>query len=456
MAVAVSVDRVSKKYTLRHERFRSFQQVAIDFLTRRREYEEEFWALREVSFTVEQGETFGLIGANGSGKSTLLKLIARVINPTSGRIGTSGRVAALIELGAGFHPELTGRENVFLHGSFLGLSRNQMRQRYDQIVEFAEVEHFIDLPLKRYSSGMMMRLGFATAISVDADVLIIDEVLAVGDIRFQRKCLDALHEFKQKGGTILLVAQDVGTVRRLCDRALLLTHGRVAAHGTPADVVARYVYGSPEESSPSAVIQDREQGQPGAQAGRPASIATSRPSAEATRAPRQSEVPATGAEILTVRTLNHDGQPAGAFLASHPVFIEVEYRLHQAFDWIVPGLQIVGEKQEYLYGGGPLDFAAPGSPGTHRLLVEIPANTFVAGKFWFCVGLSEHFSDTRWRQIAYRNLQDGFHVLPVSLEEGLVRVATRWSVRQPTDQAAEARVPVALRASTHELAGDMP
>src|SRR5436190_12380073 len=156
MGAAVRVEGVSKRYILRHERFRSFQQMAIDFVTRKPRMDEEFWALHDIGFEVAPGETFGIIGANGSGKSTLLKLIARVISPTQGRIETSGRVAALIELGAGFHPELTGRENVFLHGSFLGLTRRQMQDRYDQIIDFAELEQFVDTPLKHYSSGMMM------------------------------------------------------------------------------------------------------------------------------------------------------------------------------------------------------------------------------------------------------------------------------------------------------------
>lgn len=424
MRPAVVAENVSKKYILRHERMRSFQQITVDFLTRSRQDVEEFWALRDVNFAVERGETFGIIGSNGSGKSTLLKLIARVMNPTTGRIRTAGRVAALIELGAGFHPDLTGRENVYLHGSFLGFTRGQMRERYQDIVEFAEIEHFMDTPLKHYSSGMMMRLGFSTAIMADADVLIIDEVLAVGDIRFQRKCLDALHDFKKGGGTILLVAQDVGTVRRFCDRALLLSHGRCLAEGHPTQVIDRYVYGDEDQSLAPGELPD------------PAPDGAEQPfTAELAGADNRADQPATsGAEIRSVRLLNQHDQPADTFMSGDPIRIEIEYRLTRSFDCLVPGLQFVTQGDQYIYGGGAPDYVAPGMPGTHRIQVEIPNNPFLSGTIRFSVGLSDVFSQTSWQQVAYRNLQDEFHILPVSLEEGLLRVPTRWST-QDSDPA---------------------
>ena len=196
MPVAVEVNDVSKRFRIGDEKVRSLKEKVIKF---RRHHYQDFWALKEVGFTVEQGETVGLLGHNGSGKSTLLKLIGGIMQPTTGDIRVRGRLASLLELGAGFHPDLTGRENVFLNASILGMSRKETEARFDEIVEFSELEQFIDLQVKHYSSGMYVRLGFAVAVNVDPDVLLVDEVLAVGDETFQAKCLDRIHEFQARG-----------------------------------------------------------------------------------------------------------------------------------------------------------------------------------------------------------------------------------------------------------------
>jgi ABC-type polysaccharide/polyol phosphate transport system ATPase subunit len=203
--------------------------------------DETFPALTDVSFTVPKGITFGVIGRNGSGKSTALKLVAGITKPTTGRVSVNGRVSALIELGAGFHPEISGRENVFINGIMLGLSKREVAARFDEIVEFAELKDFIDAPVKTYSSGMYMRLGFAVAIHVNPDVLLVDEVLAVGDEGFTHKCLDKFAEFRRLGRTILLVTHSLGLVDRFCDQALWLDHGRVQTHGDPRRVVDAYL-----------------------------------------------------------------------------------------------------------------------------------------------------------------------------------------------------------------------
>jgi len=202
---------------------------------------ETFPALQHVSFSVTSGRTFGVIGRNGSGKSTALKLVAGITKPTSGRVTVRGRVSALIELGAGFHPEISGRENVFINGIMLGLSKREIAERFDAIVEFAELERFIDAPVKTYSSGMYMRLGFAVAIHVDPDLLLVDEVLAVGDEAFTHKCLDKFAEFRRRGKTILLVTHSLAVVERFCDEALWLEGGRVSAQGDPRRVVDAYL-----------------------------------------------------------------------------------------------------------------------------------------------------------------------------------------------------------------------
>jgi ABC-type polysaccharide/polyol phosphate transport system ATPase subunit len=235
---AITVEGVSKKFRLFHERPRSVKEVVT---RRRRRSFDEFWALRDVSFAVDPGETVGVIGPNGSGKSTLLKCLARILRPERGRIEVQGKLSALLEVGAGFHPELTGRENVFLNAAILGLNRTEVRDRFDEIVEFAGLARFIDTPVKSYSSGMYVRLGFAIAVNVRPDVLLVDEVLAVGDEEFQRRCLDRFEAMRRTGRTVVLVTHALETVRELCDRAVFLREGRVADLGPARSVVDTYL-----------------------------------------------------------------------------------------------------------------------------------------------------------------------------------------------------------------------
>jgi lipopolysaccharide transport system ATP-binding protein len=241
MDKGVVFEGVSKRFILRHERVRSFQETFLNFFHRRNGATEVFWALKDVSFRVGEGDTLGIIGENGSGKSTVLKLITRIIEPTAGRVSVAGKVSALLELGAGFHPDLTGRENIFLNGSILGMTRREMKERFSDIVEFAGLEKFIDTPVKHFSSGMYARLGFAVAVSVDPDILVVDEVLAVGDEAFQRKCMDKISDFKKRGKTIILVSHSLDLVQSLCDQALWLDGGVVRAAGESTEVVYRYL-----------------------------------------------------------------------------------------------------------------------------------------------------------------------------------------------------------------------
>jgi len=233
---AIRAEHVAKSYRLRRERQRTLKEVML------RQYAppEDVHALRDVSFTVEQGEAFGVIGANGSGKSTLLKLIAGTAKPTSGALEVHGRVAALLEIGAGFHPDFTGRENAYLNGSLLGLSRAELTRSMPEIERFADLGRFFDAPVKTYSSGMYTRLGFSVAVHLEPDVLLVDEVLAVGDEYFQHKCFAKIAEFREAKKTILLVSHDLGAVSRLCERALWLREGQVAAAGTVRDVINAY------------------------------------------------------------------------------------------------------------------------------------------------------------------------------------------------------------------------
>src|SRR5215468_8387272 len=244
MTSAIEVVRASKVYR-RYSQRKQFSTLKSALLTGNLisslRPDERVTALNDVSVTVPKGRTLGVIGRNGSGKSTALKLVAGITKPTTGTVRVDGRVSALIELGAGFHPEISGRENVFINGIMLGLSKREIEQRFDEIVDFAELREFIDAPVKTYSSGMYMRLGFAVAIHVNPDVLLVDEVLAVGDEGFTHKCLDKFAEFKRRNKTILFVTHSLGMVERFCDEALWLDAGRAMTHGDPKRVVGAYL-----------------------------------------------------------------------------------------------------------------------------------------------------------------------------------------------------------------------
>jgi ABC-type polysaccharide/polyol phosphate transport system ATPase subunit len=235
---AIEISQVSKRFRVNHQRHADLKGRILSI--GRRAPREDFWALQELSFEVADGETVGLLGHNGSGKSTLLKCVAGIMQPSTGFIKTVGRTASLLELGAGFHPELTGRENVFMNGQILGLKNRDIERRFDEIVEFAELEQFIDQQVKHYSSGMYVRLGFAVATNVDPDVLLIDEVLAVGDEAFQRKCLNRIRQFQREGRTMMFVSHSPELVRQICDRAVVLDHGQMIDIGPPGEAIRTF------------------------------------------------------------------------------------------------------------------------------------------------------------------------------------------------------------------------
>jgi lipopolysaccharide transport system ATP-binding protein len=246
----ISVDRLSKRYVIGHEAKhdtlmdtmgQGLRGMWAALARRRARTAEDFWALRDVSFSVGRGEVVGVVGRNGAGKSTLLKLLSRITEPTSGRIALSGRVASLLEVGTGFHPELSGRDNIFLNGAILGMSRVEIRRRFDEIVAFAEVERFLDTPVKRYSSGMYVRLAFAVAAHLEPDILIVDEVLAVGDAQFQQKCLGKMQSVAEQGQTILFVSHNLKAVEHFCKKCLLLENGQLVLNDTSHKVVGEYL-----------------------------------------------------------------------------------------------------------------------------------------------------------------------------------------------------------------------
>ena len=260
------------------------------------------WALRDLSFTVEEGETLGLIGPNGAGKTTTLKLLSRVTRPTSGRIAVHGRLSALIELGAGFHPDLTGRENVYLNGTIMGLSRREIDRKFDEIVAFAELEEFIDMPVKRYSSGMFVRLGFAVAVHVDPDVLLVDEVLAVGDYRFRDKCIEKINDFRRRGKTMVVVSHSKEMIQRLCNRVLLINHGQAVFLGETRRALELYHSGFVSEE-----LRKRGDLGPGSTEGKPIAI-------------------------VGVEMLDAEGRPTLSFRSGEPATVRLRYRAQETVE----------------------------------------------------------------------------------------------------------------------------
>ena len=352
IAPAIEVADVSKRFRIYRDKPTSLKQRLLSSRSRA----EDFWALRDIALDVGEGSTFGLIGHNGSGKTTLLKCVAGILRPTSGTIRQRGRLAALLELGAGFHPELTGRENVYLNASFLGLSRKQTDAAFDDIVAFAELEAFIDNQVKFYSSGMLVRLGFAVAVHVEPDVLLIDEVLAVGDEAFQAKCLDRVREFQHEGRTIVLVTHALDTVIEICDRAAMLHHGELHAIGMPADVVREMRYVLLGVTDPNFVPE------------------------EGTRE----------AEIAEVQIVRPNGASDGAILRGDPLTIVIDVRQNEPLDDLDVDFAVLDGATNHAVLDARTSRAGLelGRFDKKRVRFRIEGFPYEPGKYWVTVGLS--------------------------------------------------------------------
>ena len=358
---AIQVSHATKVYR-RYSRRRQFATLKSALLggslVRDLRPDETFAAVQDVSFTVPAGRTLGVIGRNGSGKSTMLKLVAGITKPTSGSVRVNGRISALIELGAGFHPEISGRENVFINGIMLGLSKKDIARRFDEIVEFAELQDFIDAPVKTYSSGMYMRLGFAVAIHVDPDVLLVDEVLAVGDEGFTHKCLDKFAEFKRRGRTILLVTHSLGLVERFCDEALWLDAGRMKAMGDPKRVVGAYITDveASEEQQLAAADLKAQESAAAVSPDEPAAAVLPDHPVETVEAPADMFRAAEGrwgsreVEITDVMLSSGEGDRAHVFQSGDPLHIRIRMRAPLAIEDLVIGVGIFNAEGTCCYG----------------------------------------------------------------------------------------------------------
>jgi ABC-type polysaccharide/polyol phosphate transport system ATPase subunit len=391
----IVVDRVSRDFRVHPKAQRTLKDV---FVARGRLESRVVHALRDVSLVVEPGDAVGLVGRNGSGKSTLLRLISRIIKPTTGRVETGGRIASLLELGAGFHPDFTGRENVYLNGSIHGLSRGRVDEVMDEIVAFAELEQFIDLPVRTYSSGMFMRLGFAVAAHIESDILLLDEVFAVGDEQFQRKCFGKIAEFKNRGGTIVFVSHDAQAVERLCDRAVLLRHGEVAFDGPTGDAIAAYRRLLAGDAAPDELEAGlREWG-------------------------------SGDARIVWAELLDGDGDARAQFLGGEPLTVH----LHVAADRAVAAPRVTLELRDddgVVLGTVAHDLRAAGwnGAGEHDVYFRLDRLPLADGRFHLRFALADAETGT-----LLHTLDDAarFFVFPGGEATGAVLLDGSWSVEE--------------------------
>lgn len=403
------VTRIYQKYSARH-RFQTFKSAIVrgDIVKALRP-DELVTALDGVSFRVEKGTTFGIIGENGSGKSTLLKIVAGIAKPTSGRVSVKGKVSALIELGAGFHPEITGRENVYINGIMLGLSKKEINRKFNEIVRFAELEDFIDAPVKTYSSGMYMRLGFSIAINVNPDILLIDEVLAVGDASFVPKCLDRIDDFRRRKKTILFVSHDLQTVEKICDRVIWLKEGRIQAMGEPKRVIDAYLQDIVEKQE-----EDFEK--------RQKVVEVEKDWQEERRENRWGK---REVEIKKVRLRGLDGREKHVFSPDDGMIIEMDVKASRQVNDFVFGIGIFNSQGICCYGTNTHleDFEPLSLEGEGKVICRIESLHLINGTYYLDVAV--HKRDG-YPYDYHRNLYS-FLVSSLYRDEGITRPLHSWS-----------------------------
>ncbi len=421
----VELRHVERRFVKRLERQRSLQDLFLRFFSRRHDPLDEFWPLRDVSFTVDAGDCIGVIGPNGSGKSTLLKLVTGILAPTGGDLAVRGRVSSLLELGAGFHPDLTGRENIYLNGSIYGLGRAEMNQRLTSIIDYAGLGDFIDTPVKHYSSGMYVRLGFSVAIHTDPDLLLVDEVLAVGDVAFQNKCMASIYRFRRQGGTLLLVSHDLSTIQSLCTRVIWIDNGLVAAQGAPADVVMAYK---------QHMAELEEQGRSG--------LMTA-PSGEGQRW-------GTGdLQITAVELCDGTGRARTTFVTGEPLTIRLHYHCPAPVTSSIFGVGFSHENGMHLFGpntrfGG---LTLPTLAGDGVVSYHIPSLPLLEGQYVLSVAATNYedtvtydYHDRAYRfRVAYSPARAGY---------GMVELPGEWRYDGPVPAAdVPADTPIATMES---------
>lgn len=415
---------VARRFRLMHERNATLKETV---LRRRRTRSEDFWAVEDIDLDVAPGQALGIVGRNGSGKSTLLKLLAGIMPPSRGTVEIGGTVAAMLELGAGFHPDFTGRENVYMNGAIYGLGERDVDERLDDIVAFAELEEFIDMPVRTYSSGMQMRLAFAVSSHVNPDVLLLDEVLAVGDESFQRKCIARLADYKRGGGTLVLVTHDPNSVEQMCDHAVVLADGHILAEGEPARVLATY--------RRRLVADDRERDEAHAEA---EGDGTAVPDAGTDGDSRS-----WGdhrARIRAARLIGPEG-PATSFVSGDPVTLEMDVEAVERLDGVIYGMTVHSVEGQLCYGTNThldgCDTTVLDAPSTVRF--DIPRLHLHAGHFTITLAIVDHDSVCHWldRWIEFDVFQDGAGI-------GVVDMTGTWTIAPsaPGDPPSGSHPPV--------------
>jgi len=380
----IKVENLGKKYIISHVQQTGTYTALRDVISNatksifgkgeKRNSKEEFWALKDISFEVKRGQAIGIIGRNGAGKSTLLKILSRITEPTKGRIEINGRIASLLEVGTGFHPELTGRENIFLNGAILGMSRAEIKGKFDEIVDFSGVENFLDTPVKRYSSGMYVRLAFAVAAHLEPEVLVVDEVLAVGDAEFQKKCLGKMEEVSKNGGrTILFVSHNMGAVSSLCEKAILLNRGMIELFGDTSSVIAKYFSGgSNDRFSFDVSGEDKMYGD---------------------------EI----SELLSGCITDKFGNKSGRFLVDEEIHIVTTYRVKKSFDGlVVPNLRVNDENGECVFVCNAQDIKSM-EKGVYQSICILPANFMNNGHFYIMLANTTYFKTGYNVNFAYKD-----------------------------------------------------
>ena len=378
---AIRVEALGKKFLISHQQRERYTALR-DVLTNkakglgrriidlgrspvsRPSSKEEFWALKDVSFEVQPGERIGIIGRNGAGKSTLLKLLSRITEPSAGCIELRGRVGSLLEVGTGFHPELTGRENIYLNGAILGMSKEEITKRFDEIVAFAEIEKFLDTPVKRYSSGMYVRLAFAVAAHLQTEILLVDEVLAVGDARFQERCLSKMEEVGKGGRTVLFVSHNMASILRLTPRTVLLSEGRILEDG-PSTRITQHYLGS-EHLCPASRIWNPPEPPPGDDVVR----------------------------LYSLAVKNNKGKIVDALSIEEPIFLEMDYQCLRTEPPVTAIFLLYNESGTCLFGTADWNnkdwWHSPKVPGRRRAVCEIPANFLAEGRFFVWAAINSY------------------------------------------------------------------
>jgi lipopolysaccharide transport system ATP-binding protein len=426
MQPMVTIDNVSKRYRIGGLRsgfltFRGLLEGAVRAPFRRRknsngtDAQRTLWALKDINLEVQQGELVGIIGHNGAGKSTLLKVLSRITKPTTGRVALYGRVGSLLEVGTGFHPELTGRENIYLNGAILGMRRAEIARKFDEIVAFSEVERFIETPVKWYSSGMYVRLAFSVAAHLEPEVLIMDEVLAVGDAAFQQKCLDKMHEIRQQGRTIFFVSHNMPAVTRLCKRVLLIQQGRIVTEGDARQVVNAYLNSSWNVG--------------------------------AERTWTDAEAPGNDiVRLRRVRVCDETGTPNAALDIRRPVGIEITYEVLQSEQMLTPVVEVYNEAGAHLFSAHDTgaEWRRRARPlGTYMSTAWIPGNYLAEGSLLVHVSVMSHYPQTALhveasKVVAFQVIDSqqgdtarGDYVGPMP---GLVRPLLNWTTELKHDE----------------------